>query len=210
MNIKNKMKNLIRQRERIHKIRMKEMTKKHVDSLRSINRVTGEYSVLELQSLIGRTKSYQLMFNRNNKGILKKCSFRTKYWVTRYLSDNATNCISNEEKVFDETQKTSWVDYLQDSINKINSNQLDYLLHEEYGFTKEKSIHTLKYLISKYRCNIYSFDDDKLGYNIASFPNYDYEKHLEGTTILSVVKTILGFPMTLIRKLILKRKWRKQ
>ena len=112
--------------------------------------------------------------------------------------------------LFDETQKTSWVDYLQDSINKINSNQLDYLLHEEYGFTKEKSIRTLKYLISKYRCNIYSFEDDKLGYNIASFPNYDYEKHLEGTTILSVVKTILGFPMTLIRKLILKRKWRKQ
>jgi len=203
----------IKSRQRVHAIRMKELNKKHIEGLRNQYKDRGDRSVKELQSDIGITKHYQKMFKHFGQNLdIQRCSFRTKFWITKYLSDISCYCMSNERRQYDESANIDWNCYIQEHIEVIKNKEssLDYLFTDEFKFTKENNIKTLEYLNAKYKCVISPTTDEKLSYAIHYYPNFSYQKFIEGTTIQSIVKSIISVPMTLIRKLILKIKWRKQ
>ena len=112
----------IKSRQRVHAIRMKELNKKHIEGLRNQYKDRGDRSVKELQSDIGITKHYQKMFKHFGQNLdIQRCSFRTKFWITKYLSDISCYCMSNERRQYDESANIDWNCYIQEHIEVIKN-----------------------------------------------------------------------------------------
>ena len=141
---------------------------------------------------------------------LERCSFKTKFWVTKYVSEISSRCVSNPQRQFDEDLNVDWETYLQFFIEQmIHKKWIDYMFSDEVGFSQDDNFKTLEYLQAKYKCQIKgSKSDESVSYTIFACPNFSYEDFSKGITLVGVIKEILYLPLTLIRKLVKKIQYR--
>ena len=198
-------------RERVHKMRMNQLVKKQIENLRTEYKETDNLSASELQIEIEMTKHNGKMFRSIQlHPEIKACSFNTKFWITKYISEVSSRCMSNPQKQFNENKNVDWQTYLQFHIEQMRDEKwMDYIFSEEVGFSKEDNFKTLEYLQAKYKCQIKgSNKEERVAYQIFRYPNFSYEEFSKGITLLGVIQEILYLPLNLIRKLVNKIKYR--